>query len=108
MTDKNLEGLANEQDILATKMFIKATGTIQQFFGSTAVVGKAREQEVGLYDANNGILAVVDEKQDYFVGRCNKKSIAALDNLGFKSGDIYVPHSNGGSLFVYNVFKNLE
>lgn len=54
-----------------------------------------RQDEVGGYHINNGIVAWVDENGDKWIGPATKENLQVLLEAKYVSGDVGVPFSNG-------------
>lgn len=92
------------------KYFVRATGTTENFGGTLRQIGKNSGSNMGTYGVNNGILAFVDENNDYWVGIAgHREAIAALEEAGYENrftrGGGYVPHSNDGGHWMKHNFE---
>lgn len=58
-------------------------------------INMRRIDQVGTYDANNGMLACVDERGVLRVGKMTEENVKALQNAGYRHDSLFVPFSNG-------------
>ncbi|HIH10721.1 TPA: hypothetical protein HA241_00860 [Candidatus Woesearchaeota archaeon] len=54
-----------------------------------------RVEQVGTYDSNNGRMAFVDEQGRMWLGASTDENYEAIRKVGYTSGGIWVPFSNG-------------
>lgn len=58
-------------------------------------ISEERQEQIGTYDYNNGVIAFVDREGHLCVGPYSEERISALNQAGYKKGSVHVPLSNG-------------
>jgi|GEM_PF-1124045 len=87
-------GVWMEADGIIYETLSKTQGTIERNSDGYNISSQ-RMNEVGTYDANNGMLAYVNEQGVLCVGKMTEQNLDALQKAGYGHYSLFVPFSNG-------------